>query len=259
MRRFYLFLLTFFCGCLCVFGQNALAEGDRLFDAGKYEDAKRQYMLHKMNSNDRIDYTDLRIGQCDECLRLLPVADYLFSEKDYAKAKENYNKVLTINPKDPTATARLRQIPTTPPDGVVISGITWATCNVGSRGTFVSSPQEYGEYYTWTEAQNSCPQGWRLPTKGELKNLVSSGYTWKYIGYEFAGGKLFLPVTRDSQNEHIGKVDFYWSSTPNYEYKDLQGKHYYHDFYVSELNGVDETIWQAMSIDSKCRVRCVHE
>jgi len=53
--------------------------------------------------------------------------------------------------------------------GIIINGIKWATRNVGEPGTFVDNPEDFGNYYTWDEAQNVCPSGWRLPTKEELR------------------------------------------------------------------------------------------
>jgi len=42
-------------------------------------------------------------------------------------------------PKEPSGNT-----PTTD-EGVVINGVKWATRNVGSTGTFVTNPQDYGE------------------------------------------------------------------------------------------------------------------
>lgn len=109
MKKLLLLFLTLIAAAT-VYGQSALTEGDRLFDEGKYEDAKRQYLLHKVNSNERLDYADTRIAQCDECMRLLPIADYLFTSEQWVQAKENYDQVMAINPKDPTAFSRLGQI-----------------------------------------------------------------------------------------------------------------------------------------------------
>ncbi len=64
------------------------------------------------------------------------------------------------------------------PDFVLINGVKWATCNVGKRGTFVSNPEDYGNYYTGGEAKTVCPSGWRLPTAQEQELLISSGSIW---------------------------------------------------------------------------------
>lgn len=33
----------------------------------------------------------------------------------------------------------------------------------------------FGKYYTWTEAQTACPEGWHLPTAAEFDESLSSG------------------------------------------------------------------------------------
>jgi hypothetical protein len=50
---------------------------------------------------------------------------------------------------------------------VIINDIRWATHNVDTPGTFTRNSEDFGGYFTWEEAQNACPQGWRLPTEGE--------------------------------------------------------------------------------------------
>ena len=44
--------------------------------------------------------------------------------------------------------------------GVKIDGVVWAPVNVGSL-----DGKEYGKLYDFSEAQDKCPSGWRLPTK----------------------------------------------------------------------------------------------
>jgi len=81
--------------------------------------------------------------------------------------------------------------------GVVINGITWATRNVSSTGTFVNNPENYGGYYqwnkkdtanfllhnayfassfskatSWSSANDPCPTGWRVPTIDEFQTLL---------------------------------------------------------------------------------------
>jgi len=107
--------------------------------------------------------------------------------------------------------------------GVVINGVTWATRNVGAHGNFVTSAENYGEFYTWYEAQNVCPAGWRLPTKEELQSLIDAGgnktRVKKVNGLVFGSknNAIFLPAAGlcDSDNAIFGKRFFYtyWSST----------------------------------------------
>ena len=167
-------------------------------------------------------------------------------------------------------------------EGVVINGVKWATRNVDAPGTFVANPENAGMFYqwnrktgwsntdpminseggstwnyypeygdSWEKANDPCPQGWRVPTSEEQRNLVNSDSEWttlngvngRYfgsgeqrvffpvVGYRyFSGGQLF------NDNDNI-----YWSSTPNSNpsteastmlfnnavvYKWTHGKHY---------------------------------
>jgi len=102
--------------------------------------------------------------------------------------------------------------------GVVINGVRWATRNVGSSGTFVSSSVLYGNYYSFYEAQNVCPKGWRLPTKQEIQRLVNAGSTWTiyngHTGRMFGSGSntLFLPAAGDKYGS-ASKCGEYWTSS----------------------------------------------
>ena len=107
-------------------------------------------------------------------------------------------------------------------NGVTINGVTWAIKNVGA---FDAS--DYGKYYTWHEAKNICPDGWRLPTKKEFESLINSGSTWTTIngknGRKFGDSKnfVFLPaaveaVYLDFEDPPLGdKIiwGYYWSFT----------------------------------------------
>ncbi|MDR2205404.1 MAG: hypothetical protein LBE36_04535 [Flavobacteriaceae bacterium] len=43
----------------------------------------------------------------------------------------------------------------------------WATCNLDAE-----KPSDYGSVFTWEDALKACPEGWRLPTKTEIDNLM---------------------------------------------------------------------------------------
>lgn len=103
--------------------------------------------------------------------------------------------------------------------GVVINGVTWATCNVGNYGTFVSNVEDYGNYYTWLEARNNaCPSGWRLPTYEEIKQLIEADNQWTTIngvgGRKFGSGNntIFLPAAGSRGGMRVGTNGCYWSS-----------------------------------------------
>lgn len=102
--------------------------------------------------------------------------------------------------------------------GVVIYGVTWATCNVGA-----STPEGYGNYYTFDEAQRACPTGWRLPTIEESEQLGAVSVWAKQNGVKgrrlgFGGNTIFLPAAgfRYHSNGLLnfgGKIGCYHSST----------------------------------------------
>jgi len=108
------------------------------------------------------------------------------------------------------------------PEWVLINGIKWATCNVESSGKFVSSPYMYDEYFSWEEAKNACPSGWRLPTLKEFKGLLTSDKYWGQKngvnGYFFGTvpNQVFFPATGYCADSLYDQSDYgnYWSSTP---------------------------------------------
>jgi len=100
--------------------------------------------------------------------------------------------------------------------GVLINGVTWATCNVESPGKFAPHPSAPGMFYQWNrrvgwsskdplanheggatwnnstptgniweKANDPCPTGWRVPTRNELQSLVTSGSFWGELNGEF--------------------------------------------------------------------------
>ena len=110
MKSIFLFLAIFFMAAIPAYSQNALAEGDALFEAGKYAEAKAKYTVWKMDSNDRIAYADQRIGQCDQCIQLFTIADYLFSSGQFSEGLEKYKDILMQNPNDPIANEKLDEM-----------------------------------------------------------------------------------------------------------------------------------------------------
>ncbi|MCL2329422.1 MAG: gliding motility-associated C-terminal domain-containing protein, partial [Bacteroidetes bacterium] len=140
-------------------------------------------------------------------------------------------------------------------DGVVINGVKWATCNVDAPGTFAKNPENAGMYYQWNrskgwiaagtgtgwnssnqsgteweKANDPCPEGWRVPTLIELKNLLKETnkgvWTTNYKNTGVAGriftygtSELFFPAAGGLNTlGHVwnaGEIGTYWSSTPN--------------------------------------------
>lgn len=135
-------------------------------------------------------------------------------------------------------------------EGVVINGIRWATRNVDAPGTFAVTPESYGMFYqwnrkkgwsstgivsgwdysslplgaTWTESNDPCPKGWRVPIISELKSLVNSGSIWTIRNgvagrlFETDNNCVFFPAAGCRSfydgSLYIGGTDGqYWSST----------------------------------------------
>ena len=103
--------------------------------------------------------------------------------------------------------------------GVVINNVRWATRNVDTSGNFAQNRSDVGGLFTFDEAQNVCPQGWRLPTYEELRSLSRAGGVWTGNGRIFgtAPNQLLLPAMRwQDIRLAIGPPHYvgrYWSST----------------------------------------------
>ena len=108
--------------------------------------------------------------------------------------------------------------------GIVINGVRWATHNVETSGTFARNPESAGGLFTFEEAQNACPRGWRLPTREELESLRNvAGGEWTtrngVNGRTFGTvpNQLFLPAAGDRSTtgglSDVGVWGLYWSST----------------------------------------------
>ncbi|TWV13206.1 BACON domain-containing protein [Bacteroidaceae bacterium HV4-6-C5C] len=93
-------------------------------------------------------------------------------------------------------------------DEVLINGLIWSTKNVGTPGTFASSPDDIGQLYqfnrkvgypagtqgdpaptnwpsgytndgtNWVSNNDPSPEGWRIPTTEEMAALWNIGATW---------------------------------------------------------------------------------
>jgi len=139
-------------------------------------------------------------------------------------------------------TNKEKEIKTNTLQGVMINGVVWATTNLGAE-----SPEDYGNYYTWEEAQIACPKGWRLPTIKELemfKNVEANedvdeddenryydieaqvpsvwttlnGKKGRRFTDKTTGNDIFIPAAgfcgwRDGSLVSVGKRGDYWSST----------------------------------------------
>ena len=113
-------------------------------------------------------------------------------------------------------------------DGVVINGTRWATRNVDAPGTFTQNPEDAGMLFQWNRrkgwntvdrsvkgwdrsrargrawyAENDpCPEGWRVPTRRELRRLERAVGEWVSQNgvygrlFGIAPNQIFLPAVR---------------------------------------------------------------
>ncbi|MCL2562363.1 MAG: fibrobacter succinogenes major paralogous domain-containing protein [Rikenellaceae bacterium] len=108
--------------------------------------------------------------------------------------------------------------------GVTIAGVTWATRNVDRAGKFVARPENFGQSFTFNEAQTACPEGWRLPTVAEFQSLLKA---WGSVvtkvngigGRRFGSidNAVFFPVV-----SRYTAAGVYWSSSVDPE-NEFQG------------------------------------
>jgi len=136
-------------------------------------------------------------------------------------------------------------------EGVEINGTIWATRNIGTSGTFVSKPEDYGNLFPHSDAKGACPEGWRLPTHKEFEQLIE--YTsWGELngvkGRFFGRGerKVFFPAA-GTYNEIYGQEDV---DSGGYYYDSNGSCLYFTKGNASFKNSVD---WRFSS------VRCVKE
>ena len=111
-------------------------------------------------------------------------------------------------------------LPTTTTVEMVDLGLSvkWASCNVGA-----SSPESYGNYYTWAETKNIEWSGdLRMPTAEEMKELREQ-CVWKWTksndvyGYKISrnGNSIFLPASGFHLNNRpydSGEYGYYWAT-----------------------------------------------
>lgn len=90
--------------------------------------------------------------------------------------------------------------------------VKWATCNVGA-----DSPEEFGDYHTYDEAEKLDVQ---VPTIEQWKELKEKcEWEWKGNGYRVTGkngNSIFLPAAGGRSNSGLfGAISlgFYWSSS----------------------------------------------
>ena len=136
-------------------------------------------------------------------------ADKIGLGDDIYLATDHSNGVLRLVSTDET----IREKALKSGEGVLINGTVWAKNNVGVIG-------EKREF-TYTEAQNACPQGWRLPTEQEVEDLIKNGKV-QFGNMEKKYNELYFPVTKSKSKDNDGLYNdtrytiecLYWINTP---------------------------------------------
>ena len=115
--------------------------------------------------------------------------------------------------------------------------VKWATCNVGAN-----TPEDYGNRYSFDEAQELSNSNWRVPTQKEIRELLENcDYKWTtqngveggLFTSKINGNSIFLPAAGyldDSDVYGVGSNGYYWSSSAYY---------YYYDYGYAGCQGFD--------------------
>jgi uncharacterized protein (TIGR02145 family) len=134
--------------------------------------------------------------------------------------------------------------------------------NVDTPGTFVANPEDTGGLFTWEAAQNTCPRGWRLPTREELESLANAaGGKWTAVnevnGRTFGTmpHQFFLPASgwrlgSGGSLNGVGEWGGYWSSSTQ---NDSERAWFFLGFDSSSI--IVSGFWR----QSRLSVRCVSE
>ena len=100
--------------------------------------------------------------------------------------------------------------------------------------------EKYGRLYTWEAAKKACPDGWRLPSDKEWKEMINSSdkellvYKTLIEGGDSGFSALLGGYRRsDGSFYRVGDFGDYWSST---EKDSSSAWHYYFDRSYSNLN-----------------------
>ncbi len=100
----------------------------------------------------------------------------------------------------------------------------WATRNVGASG-----PEEIGGFYSWSETESKLGGSWRMPTSGEITELIENcTWTWASVNGEigflitsnkpgYTDRSIFLPYYYGGTSGDVG----YWSGSFNANSNDI--------------------------------------
>ena len=169
------------------------------------------------------------------------------------------------------------------PAGAVDLGLDvfWAECNLSDNG-FVSSPEQYGDYYAWGETKSKSNYStsnyfykdtpetlplsadaahailggdWRMPTKEELQTLLDNctsvwttqnGVNGRLFKSKINGKSIFFPAAGyrcDASLDFAGSEGYYWSSSLT-----ATGGAWSMDFYSGDVIWFDSNPFCGLSV-----------
>ena len=100
MKRIVILLFTVII-TLPAYSQSSLQDGDRCFERGDYTCAEAKYNdAFRLTSGQNKRIAEIKRDRAKECTAFIKTANNAFANKNYRVAKENYQKVLELNPKD---------------------------------------------------------------------------------------------------------------------------------------------------------------
>ena len=145
---------------------------------------------------------------------------------------------------------------------------------------FEADYQEQGNLYTWEEAQEACPEGWRLPTDADWQDLeLALGMSDKEVAKEGWRGDQEALLLRQGKEGlgmslqlagcaytfgaygprlylyHNGEFGYYWTST-----EEVNNGLYEPTVYFRKLFATYTTVYRGTTTLSRLmRVRCVRD
>ena len=145
---------------------------------------------------------------------------------------------------------------------------------------FEADYETYGNFYTWQEAVESCPEGWRLPTDEDWKNLERAlGMSQADANQKGWRGNYFLTLLTQGEDGlgfnmqlsggawktkegwkylylwEVGEFGYFWTATENTD--SLLGVQ---TVWYRKIFGNNESIYRGtQTLDILMRVRCCRD